>query len=292
MKLIFMGDCMFGRNHNLFIENPFINIEDLLKRGSHLFFNLETTISPVKLTKKRNKHFTYQSTGEQLIYLRKLLKKKPIFVSISNNHSLDFGVESHISTKKFLKKYNYLCNSKNKVEANNIIFLNATDHCGCEHPEYWKEQILMIDYNNTEKLLQRIQNIRKNTTKIIVFSIHWGSNWIPDEMPSYIKEFGRKLIDNGVSIVYGHSAHHIPKNNIETYKDGIIIYGLGDLINDYSVKEEYKSDKAQICIITKINKKLSYKLIPIKRKFVENNSSIPFYDDESLSDRPIIVDSS
>ena len=46
-------------------------------------------------------------------------------------------------------------------------------------------------------------------------------------------------------LIYGED------NPIEEYNNGIIIYGLGDLINDYAVKNSYKSDYAMICIIYK-----------------------------------------
>ena len=92
MKLVFFGDCMFGRHGRPFIEDPFVHVKDIIKRGSHIFFNLETVISNPPLPKeyKVNKVFNYQSTGEQLLSLKKITKK-PIFVSVSSNHSLDFG---------------------------------------------------------------------------------------------------------------------------------------------------------------------------------------------------------
>ncbi len=272
MRLIFFGDCMFGRKNNPFVNNPFTNVLEILRSGTHLFFNLETTIS--KGIRRRNKTFTYHSNGEPLLTLRKLIQQ-PIFVSIANNHSLDFGPESHESTKRFLKKNGFLCNSKNKVEKKNVIFLNASDHCGCEKPTLWRQHIWMIDYNDLDHVYQKIQTIRAKTKKTIVFSIHWGSNWVDGPMPQHIQEFGRGLIDAGVDIVHGHSAHHIPDKPIEKYKHGIIIYGLGDFINDYSVREEYESDKALICIITKTGKNMDYEFIPVQRRFIEG-SSIPF----------------
>ena len=95
-------------------------------------------------------------------------------------------------------------------------------------------------------------------------------------MPQKYKEFGRKLVDTGVTIVFGHSAHHIIQNPIEEYNNGIIIYGLGDFINDYAVKREYKSDEALMCIIQKEKNKYVPKLVKVKRKFVDSSSSIPF----------------
>ena len=278
MKLIFFGDCMFGRGGRPFIKNPFQFVESYLKDSSHIFFNLETTISPQLLPDKYkiNKVFNYQSDGEQLISLRKITKK-PIFATIVNNHTLDYGVKGYENTKNFLKDNNIFFTSKQKLQKGNIIFINATDHCGCDNPKLWEENISMIDYNNLEPIYERIRKLRKQyPKKIIVYSIHWGYNWVDGEMPQKYKEFGRKLVDTGVTIVFGHSAHHIIQNPIEEYNNGIIIYGLGDFINDYAVKRKYKSDEALMCIIQKEKNKYVPKLVKVKRKFVDSSSSIPF----------------
>ena len=275
MNLVFVGDCMFGRDGNEFVTDPFVNVKHILKQADFVFLNLETTISNPLLSdeNKVDKVFNYQSNGDQLLSLKKYTKK-PVFVSIVNNHSLDYGVQGHTNTKKFLKDNEFLYNSKQKVEHKNVIFLNATDHCGCNNEELWSKNIWMIDYNNLEPVYKRIKDIKKDK-KLIVFSIHWGSNWVKGDMPDHIKSFGRKLIDYGVNIVYGHSAHHIVKNPIENYKDGIIIYGLGDFINDYAVDESFKSDEALICVIHKKWNRLEPELIKVKRKFIKS-SSIPF----------------
>ena len=66
---------------------------------------------------------------------------------------------------------------------------------------------------------------------VVVFSVHWGGNW-GYEIPEEQTEFAHRLIDEaGVDIVYGHSSHH-PKG-IEVYNGRLILYGCGDLINDY-----------------------------------------------------------
>jgi poly-gamma-glutamate capsule biosynthesis protein CapA/YwtB (metallophosphatase superfamily) len=65
---------------------------------------------------------------------------------------------------------------------------------------------------------------------IAVVSVHWGSNWghhIPDEQIS----FAHRLVDGGVDIVFGHSSHH--PRAFEVYRGHLILYGCGDLINDY-----------------------------------------------------------
>lgn len=66
---------------------------------------------------------------------------------------------------------------------------------------------------------------------LVVVSIHWGGNWgfaIPDAH----REFAHALIDLGAAdAIHGHSSHHpLP---IEVYRGKPILYGCGDLINDY-----------------------------------------------------------
>jgi poly-gamma-glutamate synthesis protein (capsule biosynthesis protein) len=66
---------------------------------------------------------------------------------------------------------------------------------------------------------------------LVVVSIHWGPNWGYD-IPSSHRRFARALIDRaGVHVVHGHSSHH--PLGIEVYRDRPILYGCGDLINDY-----------------------------------------------------------
>ena len=211
------------------------------------------------------------------------MKHKPIFVSVANNHSLDFGIRGYKETQKFLRDNHFLFpRYKNATHKDSICFINATDHCGCSNIDEWSNHIWVIDYNDINSVLEKLRKLRKKN-KLIIFSIHWGSNYVR-KIPTELKTFGRLLIDNGVSIVFGHSAHHIPPRPIEIYKNGIIIYGLGDFINDYSINQKYESQKSLMCEIESKNNNLySYNLIPIERYFkydlsngTKTSSSIPY----------------
>src|SRR5690606_7936141 len=68
------------------------------------------------------------------------------------------------------------------------------------------------------------------TGQVSVVSLHWGSNWGYEIPPEHV-EFAHRLIDRGVDIIHGHSSHH--PRPIEVYRDRLILYGCGDLINDY-----------------------------------------------------------
>lgn len=71
----------------------------------------------------------------------------------------------------------------------------------------------------------------KRAGDIVLVSIHWGGNWgyaVSDEEI----EFAHGLVDEaGVDIVHGHSSHHV--KGVEVYKRRLVLYGCGDLINDY-----------------------------------------------------------
>lgn len=66
---------------------------------------------------------------------------------------------------------------------------------------------------------------------LVVVSLHWGGNWVP-EVPAEHRAFARWLIESDAAdVVHGHSAHHpLP---VETHRGRPILYGCGDLINDY-----------------------------------------------------------
>ena len=78
---------------------------------------------------------------------------------------------------------------------------------------------------------------------IVVASIHWGGNW-GFEVSGRERVFAhaahrRRRID----LVHGHSSHHV--RGIEVYRGKTILYGCGDLLNDYegiSGHESYRGD--------------------------------------------------
>jgi len=89
----------------------------------------------------------------------------------------------------------------------------------------------------------------KRAGDIAVASIHWGGNWGYD-VPLSHRRFAHALIDDaGVDLVHGHSSHHV--KGWELHNDKLILYGCGDLINDYegiSGQEEYRSDLSALYI--------------------------------------------
>ncbi|PZF98148.1 CapA family protein [Micromonospora deserti] len=75
---------------------------------------------------------------------------------------------------------------------------------------------------------------------LVLVSVHWGGNWGYD-VPAEHVDFARRLVDAGVDVVHGHSSHH--PRPVEVYRQRLILYGCGDLVDDYegiSGQEAYR----------------------------------------------------
>eukprot|EP00927_Polykrikos_kofoidii_P072898 TRINITY_DN68979_c0_g1_i1.p1 TRINITY_DN68979_c0_g1~~TRINITY_DN68979_c0_g1_i1.p1 ORF type:complete len:481 (-),score=47.65 TRINITY_DN68979_c0_g1_i1:235-1503(-) len=81
----------------------------------------------------------------------------------------------------------------------------------------------------------RVVAAASSDTDLKIVSIHWGPNWAyrsPWDCQEYRRRLAHRLVDElGVSLIYGHSSHHV--RGMETYKGKLILYGAGDLVNDY-----------------------------------------------------------
>ena len=65
---------------------------------------------------------------------------------------------------------------------------------------------------------------------LIVASLHWGPNWATE--PRAVHErFARLLVEWGVDVVHGHSAHVL--QGVEVYDGRPIVYDAGDFVDDY-----------------------------------------------------------
>lgn len=102
--------------------------------------------------------------------------------------------------------------------------------------------VIGIDARAADALAAEVLAHRRPGDRVIV-SLHWGENWVA-RVPDAHRAFARRLIDAGAAdLVHGHSSHHpLP---IEVHRGKPILYGCGDLINDYegiAPRGELRSD--------------------------------------------------
>lgn len=100
-----------------------------------------------------------------------------------------------------------------------------------------------------EALISVAENIKryKQPNDLVIFSLHWGSNWGYDISDSF-RSFAHDLIDLAqVDVVFGHSSHH--PRPIEIYHDKPILYGCGDFINDYEGIRGYEEFRGDLTLM-------------------------------------------
>ncbi len=86
----------------------------------------------------------------------------------------------------------------------------------------------------------------KHDGDLAIVSVHWGSNWGYGIAPEDVA-FAHRLIDAGVDIVHGHSSHH--PRPVEIYREKPILYGCGDVIDDYEAIGGHAPFRAELRLL-------------------------------------------
>jgi poly-gamma-glutamate synthesis protein (capsule biosynthesis protein) len=191
-----------------------------------------------------------------------LLAAHPDVVVLANNHVLDFGREGLADTLAVLSGAGVATTGagldRDRARSPAIVapssgggrvLVFAVGSPSAGVPREWAagedapgvEVIAGMTADDAARLTERIRAVRR-PGDIAVVSVHWGSNWgyaVPPEQT----QFAHCLVDGGVDIVHGHSSHH--PRPVEIYRGRLILYGCGDLINDYEGilgYEEFRPD--------------------------------------------------
>lgn len=265
------GDLMLGRlvNENLDNATPSYvwgNLHPLLKSTDINLVNLENTFT--KSAQAVPKVFNFKADPEKV----SVLKEGPVhIVNIANNHILDYGEEGLFETIEVLdhahihhvgagininKALEPCIMEKNGVK---IGFLGCTDNESTWKATSTHPGTFFVEVGDFTDLAKCIKDLRTKVD-ILILSIHWGPNMRQHPLPSFQK-FAHGLIDLGIDILHGHSAHIF--QGIEVYKKGLILYDTGDFVDDYAVDPLLRNDRSFFFIV-KLDKKglISLKMIP------------------------------
>lgn len=182
--------------------------------------------------------------------------------ALANNHVLDWGYGGLLETLGSLRQATIQPTGAGVVrqaaeapaiievpgQGRGVVFSFGSTTSGI--PEMWAARgdrpgiNLLPDFSDqTVQAIQAQVQAVKQPGDVVVASIHWGGNWGYAIDPGAIA-FAHALIDRaGVDLIHGHSSHHVKA--LEVYRDKLILYGCGDLINDYegiSGYETYRDD--------------------------------------------------
>ena len=209
-------------------------------------------------------------------------------VSMANNHVLDWGREGLDETLKALHRAGVKATGAGS-DLNAAMAPAAIDVAGKGRvlvfsfglpssgiPQAWAATPersgvhLLPDLEDVSA--RRIADLlfsHKQAGDIAVASIHWGGNWGYPIPPSH-RRFAHRLIEAGFDLIHGHSSHH--PLGIEVYGGRPILYGCGDLINDYEGiggQEQYRDELALLYLLqlqTGSGELTSMNLLPLRRQ--------------------------
>ncbi len=88
-----------------------------------------------------------------------------------------------------------------------------------------------------------LDRVADHDPDLVVASLHWGPNWetAPDDRQ---QAFARWLVDEGVDVVHGHSAHVL--QGVEVYQGRPIVYDAGDFVDDYVDREDVVNKRSAL----------------------------------------------
>ncbi|MFC5269991.1 CapA family protein [Adhaeribacter terreus] len=210
------------------------------------------------------------------------------FCSLANNHTLDWSRPGLLETLQTLRKAGlpFAGAGENIQEASkpvvlkvkqNRVLVFAYGSPGSGVPADWTATANRSGINFLPDLSENmVQQIKAEVRKVkqpgdvVVFSVHWGSNWGYD-IPPVHRHFAHRLIEEaGVVLIHGHSSHH--PRPLEIYKGKLILYGAGDLINDYEgikSNDDFRGDLSLMYFPTldpATGKLLSLKMVPMQMR--------------------------
>ena len=103
--------------------------------------------------------------------------------------------------------------------------------------------------------------LREADPDLVVASLHWGPNWVALPHVGY-RRFARYLIEEGVDVVHGHSAHVV--QGVEAYRGGLVLHDCGDFVDDYVVKSGLRNDRSFLFEVTVADGRPSrVRLVPV-----------------------------
>lgn len=187
-------------------------------------------------------------------------------VCLANNHILDLP-EMFAGTVRSLddRKILYCGAGMSWDDAGKPLFFNEGNRSFAIFNSCW--DFLLYNHSNPvagihvaetieEKLISGIRDLKNSSPDLsIVAYFHWNLDLETLPFPMH-RTFSRALIDAGASLVVGTHSHCVQGG--ERYKDGYIVYGLG---NFFLPDNEYAAGKLVFPSISKISLGLEWDVL-------------------------------
>ena len=254
------GDVMLGRGVNEMLqavgpEEPWGDTLPLLQGADLRIINLECAVTEHKRQWSGTpKVFHFRADPAAVEDLRAAHIDA---CSLANNHTLDFEEQGLLDTLRHLDDagIRYAGAGRDREEAarpallqtppTRVALLAFTDNEPPFAAALTKPGTNYVPVSMEPEVLRRVEQAvgaaREAGAETVVFSNHWGPNMVERPRESF-RRFARAVVDRGVDVYYGHSAHVF--QGVEIYRGKPILYDTGDFIDDYAVDPSLRNDRS------------------------------------------------
>jgi poly-gamma-glutamate capsule biosynthesis protein CapA/YwtB (metallophosphatase superfamily) len=256
--ILFGGDIMLGRSvERIAKENDgygfhFQYIKDAVEKSDLAIANFESSVPAI--------HMPTPSLGMKFsVPFEALVAVKDAgfdIVSLSNNHSFDYGEKGYVETRASCVRAGISCIGHSFKHGTSSIAVEAV---GDTRIGILALHTLFAEPSTTT--LNFLIHELKGQSDIQFVFIHWGEEYKPLHNGAQEK-LAHFLIDEGIDAVVGHHPH--VTEDIELYKGKPIFYSLGNLIFD-----QFFSDEVQEGFMIEVNvgeDAVEYVLLPYELK--------------------------
>jgi poly-gamma-glutamate synthesis protein (capsule biosynthesis protein) len=284
VTIAFIGDVMLGRgvNEQIKVRSPesfWGDVLPILQQADAVIANLECAITEHQQEYRRVPKVFYFAADPVAVDVLRVANIR--CVNLANNHILDFEEQGLLDTLLYLDaaKIYHVGAGQDISEATTPLVMNVADlQLGMialtdNQPDFAagvnRPGTNYLEIRSDPKTLALIESavvqLRQAGAKLVILSAHWGPNMVTSPSPQF-RRFARGVIDSGVDIFYGHSAHLFQA--VEYYHNGLILYDTGDFLNDYAVDPILRNDWSFVFLVEVDSQGLNrLHLIPVFLKY-------------------------
>jgi poly-gamma-glutamate synthesis protein (capsule biosynthesis protein) len=242
-------------------RSPFTPLQPWLDRADLVAVNLECALT--------DRETWYEGPPKAFMFkalpvAARILKAAGVrVVSLANNHALDAGETGLQDTLRLLDEQGIAHAGAGMTleEASRPAIVDSPSGrisflAYCNHQEDFaatptKPGIRYLDLRDLEAAMATLRHdlgeARRRTDWLVV-SFHWQPNWAPEVSPE-IRRLAQTCVEEGASVVWGHSPHHF--QGVELVDEAAILYSTGDFVDDYAVDSTYRNDRQLLFTVTR-----------------------------------------
>jgi len=244
-SMIAGGDIMLDRGVRKYIDikgiyYPFKKIKYIISSNDIAFANLESPLTDRGSKFSPNKGIYFRADPKISIALKWCGFD---ILSLANNHIFDWGILGALDTERYLKKVGIKYSGIGKSIKNALkpadFKIGNTKICFVSMDDIYPTKVksgknILKSYTYNKDIKKDIESLKKKYD-IVVISFHTGIEYEKRPEPKKIHKM-ESLIDYGADIIFGSHPH--VTQDIEIYRNSLIVYSLGNFIFDQNWSKE------------------------------------------------------